>query len=421
MPIIPALRWSDVDPATHAYDETRLRAVVARAVAPFDLSEESHAKDPYNRQRAEDAIDRALLAELGLWSAGWCWGAHFNGGPNRAYCCGPHSLTSRAEAPEIVVSALASWHGRLEQLSERFEALGQPDLEIDEAACRAAADLLPRVLEWTRAIDAWYATFQKILSWALENQGHEPDEADALASASIDGRFSSWVKPSPDERQAAWGALREATQRVAGPVPDGLAQWRKQRSGTDWSAMVRRSAWLPGTVTRDGHERYIERVDRPRDPARADRMLVALTTVRAAAARGEPLTFEALCGWQEIVLGEPVWGFRKGEAYAHGGRERYGLDPGTQKRFERCLSQTDDQSIAAVSRAARVYLDVCFFHPFADGNARSARLALDYVLTRHGLALHAAEPVFLVARRASDSRGASLLQWVIDYLAGHAP
>ncbi|MET7621918.1 hypothetical protein [Streptomyces sp. NPDC005408] len=33
------------------------------------------------------------------------------------------------------------------------------------------------------------------------------------------------------------------------------------------------------------------------------------------------------------------------------------------------------------------YLDVCFFHPFGDGNARSAFLALIFVLDREGVAL----------------------------------
>ncbi|MFF8844351.1 hypothetical protein ACF08N_16805 [Streptomyces sp. NPDC015127] len=37
--------------------------------------------------------------------------------------------------------------------------------------------------------------------------------------------------------------------------------------------------------------------------------------------------------------------------------------------------------------AARAYLDVCFFHPFDDGNARSAFLALVFVLAREGVAL----------------------------------
>ncbi len=65
-----------------------------------------------------------------------------------------------------------------------------------------------------------------------------------------------------------------------------------------------------------------------------------------------------------------------------------------------------------------MYLDICYFHPFEDGNARAARLALDHVLTSSGLALHAAGPVFLVARRALDRYGPYSFAYAIDYLAG---
>ena len=69
-------------------------------------------------------------------------------------------------------------------------------------------------------------------------------------------------------------------------------------------------------------------------------------------------------------------------------------------------------------RAARAYLDVCFFHPVDDGNARAARLALDHILTSAGCALHAAEPVFVVSRGADDPRGAWALARVLDQLIG---
>ncbi|WP_306364834.1 Fic family protein [Nocardia sp. CC227C] len=61
---------------------------------------------------------------------------------------------------------------------------------------------------------------------------------------------------------------------------------------------------------------------------------------------------------------------------------------------------------AAAARAARVYLDVCFFHPFADGNARSALLALAFVLARDGIVLDEVGPVAQVQRPADDAEGA---------------
>ncbi|MFE9727345.1 hypothetical protein ACFYQ5_28065 [Streptomyces sp. NPDC005794] len=44
--------------------------------------------------------------------------------------------------------------------------------------------------------------------------------------------------------------------------------------------------------------------------------------------------------------------------------------------------------LPASDRAARACLDVCFFHPFDDGNASSAFLALLFVLAREGVALN---------------------------------
>jgi prophage maintenance system killer protein len=43
--------------------------------------------------------------------------------------------------------------------------------------------------------------------------------------------------------------------------------------------------------------------------------------------------------------------------------------------------------------AARVHLDVLHFHPFADGNARSAALALYFVLAREAVVLGRAAPL----------------------------
>jgi fido (protein-threonine AMPylation protein) len=111
-------------------------------------------------------------------------------------------------------------------------------------------------------------------------------------------------------------------------------------------------------------------------------------------------------------------GFRTAPAYAKRGREMYPLQPRMQDTLERLLADTTRSREPLAVRAARVYLDVCFFHPFVDGNARAARLALDHVLTRDGYALHAAQPIFALARAADDAHGAWNLARVIDLLIG---
>lgn len=51
-------------------------------------------------------------------------------------------------------------------------------------------------------------------------------------------------------------------------------------------------------------------------------------------------------------------------------------------------------------------------------SSSAARLVLDYVLAREGLALHAAEPVFLLSRYADDSAGTHSLIGLLGFLTG---
>ncbi|HEY5923602.1 MAG TPA: Fic family protein, partial [Kofleriaceae bacterium] len=164
------------------------------------------------------------------------------------------------------------------------------------------------------------------------------------------------------------------------------------------------------------HRTYIETIERAREPQRADRLASALAACRKSAQKGELLTFERLAVWQAIVLGEPTappW--RTTDAFARHVRYAYATD--LPVRFDVALAEANGSDPPHV-RAARVYLDVAFFHPFGDGNARAARLALDHVLTRAGLGLAAIEPVILLERAGDDSSGAYWLSRMIDQLAG---
>jgi hypothetical protein len=145
-------------------------------------------------------------------------------------------------------------------------------------------------------------------------------------------------------------------------------------------------------------------------------MTAALELARDTAKRGVPLTVDALVEFQGVVLGHCVE-LRTGDAFAKGGRERYSILPDLRERLEMCLADASNEAPTPV-RAARAYLDVCFFHPFDDGNARAARVALDYVLTAAGLGLHAAEPLFMLARAAGDATGAVSFANAIQWLTG---
>jgi hypothetical protein len=222
------------------------------------------------------------------------------------------------------------------------------------------------------------------------------------------------VEPDPATARAAGRELGALALEPAPEPRDALFEWLSVRNVAFKHAPSPRPA---RRALRDGHRIYIEDRERLVDRERAARMSLALTECRKAARRHKPLTFSHLARLAAIVLGKPEVRFRKGVGLAKSGREVYRLTDEAEKRFSECLSQADDAADPVAVRAARVYLDVCFFHPFEDGNARVARLALDHVLTSAGLLLESAEPLFVVARAASDADGAWSLARLVDYLA----
>jgi hypothetical protein len=313
------------------------------------------------------------------------------------------------------------------------------ELELDqrEVLERAAAEILVWVVERTEHSDAWYSTFHMIVEWFVASQ-LDCESAEFLIEKAIGGRFHSWCEPDPKTAADVCAdlSLAIAEASVVSPaVPDALAVWQDFRAEPGWS-----------NPAVDGHGIYIEKVDRARDPERATRMASALSICRRNAEGHQILSFAVMQEWQRSVLNASEVGFRKGDAFAKEGRQRYAWDPrsgspvggkgsadgsrsearlgpvksegepDTQSRFEECLIEANNASVDPLARAARVYLDVCFFHPFADGNARAARLALDFVLTKANLTLLDARPIFTLARSPHDPKVISALWQVLNQL-----
>jgi Fic/DOC family protein len=178
-------------------------------------------------------------------------------------------------------------------------------------------------------------------------------------------------------------------------MTDDLADWLRIRDEVDWAAVP--DVREPATV--DGIRNFVDTTVRTRDAERARCLLAALDDVRSDAAGVEPLSFKLLASWQRHVTSDIT--FRTGPAFAKHGREKYGREADTPEAFDGCLRQTlDPLPLAAI--AARVYLDVLFFHPFPDGNGRAAMLALDFVLTRANAGLRLAGPVLMVVHNPRD-------------------
>jgi len=414
------LRWTDVDPARHAFDPAHARAValdVVGAVVKGHL--DRNRPGGASKDQIERDLERGLVAAYGAWIVGWTWAASEpgGGGPIHAWCCADDSVFARGDKGarptiERVVAAVVEWRAFLEHLATIYAELRDATAESSLARRteHAASRLVAFVVERTGAEDAWYETFTQVLRWFLEACGHDIGADQAIARV-VRGRFNSWVAPDADAISGVVRSLGEVVELVQ-PVEDSLRIWLGLRERM-FSAHEEQTC---PPVVRDAHRAFIESRDRARDPIRADRMATALEACRASARCGEPLTFELLADWQQVVLGleaPPAW--RTTDALAR--HVRYAYWPDLPVRFAAALEQANSNDPVEV-RAVRAYLDVCFFHPFTDGNARAARLAFDHVLTRAGLVVAAADPIFIIARATDDSSGVLAMTEMVRRLVG---
>jgi hypothetical protein len=433
------LQWSDVDPARHPFDADEARAVVwsvASPVPPRPVRDGSRMVGEEEAHRWRRAVSHALVERYGRWACGWCWSrgeGDIDGGPVGGWCCGPHSISSEDETLARVADSLVEWRGWLEDLAEqfgRFLPLPDPDESSDDLVVAwevAVGQLVIATVDRTLSESGWYNHCNQVLTWFLTAAGMPPQHHSTLVADAIGGRFHSWVEPPPTDISAVAERLAETVvgDLVVGqltarpPRVDALATWQAVRAGVDWYSAA---GHVNGPVSsgRDGIAEYVARRE-----TGGDDLAAALDEVRVAAGGRDPLTFARLAEWQRLVLAVPEARFRIGPALAKGGRERYYWRPNLADQLDECLAEATDDDVPLPSRAARAYLDVLFFHPFDDGNARSAMLALYFVLAREGVVLDRAEPVLATARPAHDSLGAAglarLIETLIDATRNRAP
>ncbi|MFB9834228.1 hypothetical protein [Actinoallomurus acaciae] len=179
---------------------------------------------------------------------------------------------------------------------------------------------------------------------------------------------------------------------------DALDTWLRLRSEVPWTEPG--DVRTPVAGRRDGAEHHIRTVEAERSRARAAGLLAALRASRRDAAARRRLDFALMSEWQRQVLQVPEAPYRVTDAYAKQGRERYGPRP--LEEFNACLAECEPGPVPLPSRAARAYLDVCFFHPFGDGNARAALLTLLFVLAREQVMLDHLGPLPALVRHADD-------------------
>lgn len=152
------------------------------------------------------------------------------------------------------------------------------------------------------------------------------------------------------------------------------------------------SAWTATTALK-ALTRHVDGRVRPRDARRAasfDDATAQLATLVADVPDVDGLA--RLAG--RLHGGADALALRTAPAFAHGGRAV--MRPFHRSDLEDMVRSADVVTDGpAWFRAARLYADVCFFHPFDDGNARLALCALVWVLEREGVGVVDLAPVVM--------------------------
>ena len=404
-PMIRGLRWGELLDALAPFDPTP-----ARRTALAILEKGGDARG------VEESITNELVFLYGPWAAGWNWSNSEpqGGGPVHGWCCAPHNIEGHPpdSAMPKVVDALSNWRGVIGELQTTFAeidiaATGIGDAQVVEVA---SSRLTALALARTHAWDAWYMTFAHFLSWYLDHRGWDTGSTRAAVDGVARARFQSWVEPDDSEVEATAIEVAALFAQQREVIWDATDDWRARRKRIASYSGV---SGLADRRPRDGHLAFIKRYDAHRSEQRASRMEEAVAWIRSLAANDVPLTLQELLDTQQVVLGGTA-ALRETVAWAKAGTVRHGLI--SDEEMDRWLSDASGRDIWPI-RAARVYLDVLFAHPFVDGNGRAARLALDYVLAREGMLLCTADPVYLIARNARDKYGPPSLANAIRSLA----
>ncbi|MFJ4985823.1 Fic family protein [Streptomyces sp. NPDC088732] len=435
------LSWDEVDPARHPFDSASANRVV-RSLGPArrvprrpDVPAGDAVLDAWRWNEARpwaDAMSHALVKTYGRWVVGWRW-AHdeedFDGGPVGSWRGAAGSITTPEETVARVVASLCEWREWLESLAEKFEAYALEPAAVEDQRILwecAARNLILYVTDRTGCGSAWYGHCRQVLTWFLSHWGVRPGIAGDLVDRAIGGRFLSWTGPDAAlvadvaERLALSLWPQDGKWLPEPATPDHLERWLAVREAVSWEAARDGASEGPVSPSRDGAAEDIRVFDGALDPDREKGLLDALALARFDAARSAPLDFALLRGWQQHVLHTPQPpAFRSLPAFAKEGRERYGIGAATPVRLDACLAESapgGENTLALSARAARAFLDVCFFHPFDDGNARSAFLVLVFVLAREGVGLDNVGLIRRISFRAEEPRDA---QQLAEYVGLH--
>jgi hypothetical protein len=411
----PSWSWEELLAAELTISQETARIHALEALRSLAVLNDDHSAFGV---RLTTAITARFADAFGPMSGGWCWARDegwVGGGVVSSWCCPRHSVPKReatgrlSETHALTVAnaataGLLEWFAFLRVAREEIAALR---IDEDERTfLLGVARLTDMVVQATGCGDAWYVLAMRVVAWYLERCG-VPSPAEVAAKA-LGGMFESWVAPPPSAVEEAARLLLEETETAklaAKPTADAHAL--HIAAGPVWwcepeDVAVRLAALPPlpsGFNILNAHMNAVTALDAPRSPERAAAMQRALVHIAGHAAGEGALTLDTIAAAHSLAMESRMpSALRTTTAYAKGGLERYGMP--TSGTLD---SPFFEQGLSPALECARLYLDVCFTHPFLDGNARAARLALAWLDVRHRIGFSDLVPAFTVQRVAGDA------------------
>ena len=428
--------WSKLfSAAFRGFDEAQLRATVT-AAWPGDFVRSGNVPAGEDvelkewQEKVFEQLQPAITSSCGEWADYWTFGSSAD---SYGYFYVRPPYPTMQPTVDLFVTDVKRWQKLLLELEDEFAHLRSrcggyalcEHLEVAIAALLRHCPAFCTDVSWHVGFEMWYSPFSDLVSWYLSSAGLEESNVDVLncVSNAILG-FRSYQCPA----DTALVVAQQVADRFHLDFSklDSTADWLRSRSAlTEMSSRLaansKTGSQLPACL--DTHLRFIEAVDGARDLARAQRMKDALAACRKAAKAGKTLSLDLLLTWHCHLMNisrRNQTTFRRHDAYAKQGRERYPLHSGddggpskTETQFFKLLEEADTAEPVAL-RASRAYLDVCFFHPFDDGCSRLARLVFDFILTRDNVAVNGVESIFLFGKSARDAEGAQRLVELVD-------
>mmetsp|Transcript_29049 Transcript_29049/g.68455 ORF Transcript_29049/g.68455 Transcript_29049/m.68455 type:complete len:536 (+) Transcript_29049:29-1636(+) len=408
--------------AVQGFEEERLRNSLTEAW-PGDFNGHDNRDFENWQKEVFEVITQAAVKSEGDWIDYWTFG-HAACSYGYWYTRPPYE--TREPSVNLILNDVKRWQKLILDLEPDFAELRSrtAGMALGEHVEVAVASLLRYCPDFTTNVhfhvgfEMWYQPFSELVGWYLSSVGFDDVKILEATENAIVG-FNSYSVP----RDAAFLVAKQVGTSLGFAYTrlDSTSEWLAVRSSLANLEIKHSLSELP-LCEKDSHLLFINSVDASRDASRADNLRHALSQCRKDAAAGDALKFAHLQIWQKYLVPSTSYRaaeggvFRKHDAYAKRGRECYPIDRGTEDRFKELLEQANDESKPLALRAARAYLDVCFFHPFDDANSRMARLVFDFILTRAGVVLQTVDPVFLFGKSAKDGVGAVKLVEVVSKL-----